>query len=208
MGSFVHYKNKNMKNIKLILLSLLIIGFSFNSFSQKDKDGKGKSGKLGIRFGSQTSNIHNGSSRYADNLSTFYIGVVRTRRIVPLLKYATGIEYFQSGTKVNNENAAHLHYISLPVNLRLKLGPVVMLGGIAPSFKIVEKWEVAGEKITPSSDLKANWFDAPVFIGGGFKFLMLSIEARYYWGTTNLYETVSDGTYKNRYFQIGLGIRI
>ena len=199
-----------MKIIKHLLLSFLIIGISFSSFSQKDKkdDDNDKTGKLGIRFGSQTANIHNGSKEYADNLSTFYIGVIRTRKIVPFVKYSTGLEYFQTGTKVNDKNSARLHYIGLPVNLRFKFGPLVLVGGIEPSFKVAEKWTVGGEKITPSSDQKANWFDAPVFVGGGFKFLMLSIEARYYWGTTTLYKTASNEIYKNHYFQIGLGIRI
>ena len=125
---------------------------------------------------------------------------------MPFVKFGSGLEFFQTGTEANNHNTMHLYYLSVPFNLQVKLGPFFALGGIAPSVKVAERWEISGDKMNPASDDKTNWLDAPVFVGAGFKFLMFSIEARYHWGTVNLYDNGVGEGYKNQYFQLGLGL--
>jgi len=88
--------------------------------------------------------------------------------------------------------------ISVPIDLKVKLGPVLVLGGIAANFKVSEKIIINDNSTNPSDGNKSNWFDAPVFLGASVKIFFITIEGRYHWG---LIESV-DGLY-NRYFQIG-----
>ena len=198
-----------MKQIKTLVLVILVIGTSLTSYAQKDKDKKNnKPDKFGIRFGHQSANLFKDSKSYEEftSLSTFYVGTFKYFKVIPFLKVGSGLEFFQSGTVSTDKNKMHLYYLSVPFNAQIKLGPLFILGGIAPSFKVAERWEISGDKINPASDDKTNWFDAPVFAGLGFKFLMFSIEARYHWGTVELYDSGVGTGYKNQYFQLGLGI--
>lgn len=185
-----------MKRIKYPLLLLVIMSMTIMAHSQKIG---------GIRVGYQASNIYeNGATQPGTtNFSSFYVGFSKYKDIIPLLDFGSGLEYFQNGSQIDSDNKLVLHYLSVPVNLRLKIGPVFALAGVAPSVKVSETWFVAGEKIKPGDDTKANWFDYPVFVGAGFKVLMFSIDARYHWGMNELHD--GDGT-KSQYFQLGAGI--
>ena len=201
-----------MKNFKIIVLSFLVIAVSLSSYSQKDEKGKKKSknSKMVIRFGSQTANFKaNGSALDGfSSLNGFYFGVAKFVKPLPIpfVRIGTGLEFFQTGTVASNKNAVHLSYLSVPLNLRLKFGSIYFLGGVSPSLKVSDKWEILGEKITPEDDYKAKSFDIPVYAGMGFKILMFSIEARYHWGTMQLYDDPKYSDLRNRYFQLGLGL--
>ena len=132
---------------------------------------------------------------------SFYVGFFRDNKIIPLLHVGTGLEYVQNGMDFNEDNKRVLHYVSVPVNLKLKLGPIFALGGIAPSIKMAEREIVAGESMKPGSDDTSNWFDAPLFLGAGLKIWFVTLEARYHWGITDVYQG-----YHNHYLQIGAGI--
>lgn len=132
---------------------------------------------------------------------SFYAGFFRDNRIIPLLHVGTGLEYVQNGMLFNEDNKRTLHYVSVPLNLKLKLGPVFALGGIAPSIKVAERVVVEGNSSKPASDDTSNWFDAPVFVGAGLKILFITLEARYHWGINDVYQG-----YYNHYLQIGAGL--
>ncbi len=187
-----------MKQFRLILLALLFISISTNTFAGD---------KFGIRAGWQTSNISLNSYK---NLNTFYAGIFKEKKILPLIRFGAGIEYQQSGSEFSTDNIMKLHYISVPLYLKVKLGPLYAVAGGAPSFKIAETWELetAKESYKDLSDI--NTFDLPIFAGVGFNILLLRIEARYYWGTmelSNSSASVASGT-KNQYFQLGVGLAI
>ena len=129
----------------------------------------------------------------------FYVGITREKRIVPILHYGLGLEYFQNGGVIDDDNKHTLHYLSIPVGVKLKLGPFFTRGGIAPSFKVGEKYLSAGEEI--DLEEKAKTFDAPVFLGAGFNIMIITIEARYHWGLVELNNGVT-----SQYLQIGAGI--
>ena len=154
----------------------------------------------GIRGGFNTAtfveegNKPDGSS----NLKSFYVGFFNENKIVPLLHFGKGLEYMQNGMSYNSNSERILHTISIPLYLKLKIGPVYGLGGIAGDFKVSEKFTSDNGGISPADNDKSNWFDAPVFLGAGVKILFVSVEARYHWGLIE----VRDGLY-NRYFQIG-----
>jgi hypothetical protein len=188
-----------MRHLKTYL-AVALITLMANSLIAQDK-GHNRVG--GIRAG------YNGAALVMDGdlypLSeanpSFYVGFFRDNKIIPLLHAGTGLEYVQNGMRFNEENKRVLHYVSVPLNLKFKLGPVFALGGIAPSFKVAEREFVAGDSSKPDSDDTSNWFDAPLFLGAGVKLFFLTIEARYHWGITDVYQG-----YHNQYLQIGAGL--
>ena len=137
----------------------------------------------------------------ASALSSFYAGFFRDTRIIPLLHFGSGIEYFQNGMDYPNNSARILHTVSIPLDLKVKLGPVFALGGIAANFKVSEKLKIGGEYVTILDSDKTNWFDLPVFVGAGVKILFITVEARYHWGLLE-----ARNGYYNQYFQLGAGI--
>lgn len=187
-----------MKSItKLLYLLLVAVFCNVNSFAGGDD----KIG--GIRAGYHSANQFIDGDKIGgfDPLNSFYVGFYKTNRIVPILNWEFGAEYFKNGA-ISGNNKYELHYLSVPLDLKVKLGPVFVLGGLAPSFKVAEKWDLNGTKYDPTGDEKSEWFDAPVLVGVGFEILMFKIEARYHWG---LMELSDDGT-KNQYLQIGAGV--
>ena len=188
-----------MRRLK-IFLTISIIALTLLPLTAQDR-GNNRVG--GIRAG------YNGSALVKDGemfpLSeahpSFYAGFFRDNRIVPMLHVGTGLEYVQNGLHFNDDNKRVLHYVSVPLNLKFKLGPIFALGGIAPSFKVAEREFVLGNSSKPDSDDASNWFDAPVFVGAGLKVLFITLEARYHWGITDVYQG-----YSNRYLQFGAGL--
>lgn len=188
-----------MVNRRLNYLLVAVFLFSMiYSVNAKDKD---KS--MGIRAGYQSSGLFLDGSKYngLDNLNSFYVGLSRDTKLIPVLHLGTGLEYFQNGARLDDDNKVVLHYLSVPLHLKVKLGPVFALTGFSPSFKISEKIFENGEKRSPDSDEKSNWFDIPFHVGVGVQFLFITVEARYHWGMLELNDNV-----KQQYFQIGAGI--
>jgi len=188
-----------MRHLK-IYLAVTLIALTAITLTAQDK-GHNRVG--GIRAG------YNGAALVMDGelfpLSeanpSFYAGFFRDNQIMRLLHFGTGLEYVQNGMRFNEENKRTLHYVSVPLNLKFKLGPVFALGGIAPSFKVAEREFVNGNSSKPGSDDNSNWFDAPLFLGAGVKILFITVEARYHWGITDVYQG-----FNNRYLQIGAGL--
>ena len=92
-----------------------------------------------------------------------------------------------------------LAYISIPLHLKAKIGPVGALGGISPAFRVFAS-EVLNGDPNPDAGSDYNVFDTTVYLGGSFKFLFLGVDIRYHWGLTSARK---DGNYKNRFLQVG-----
>ena len=119
-----------------------------------------------------------------------------------MLYFCSGLDYFKNGFESNLIDLQRkLHYISVPMYLKVKLGPVYATGGTALNFKVAENNKFLDESMDPLSE-KSNVFDMPLQVGLGLKILMLSLEARYNWGMLNL----NDNEAKNEYFQLGLAV--
>jgi len=137
-----------------------------------------------------------------ENLQAFYVGVFRDNKLIPLLSLGSGLEYVQNGYRIeDNDYKRVLHYISVPLHVKAKIGPVFGLAGFAPSIKVSEKIFENGDKRNPASDEKSEWFDVPFQAGVGVKILFFTIEARYHWGLME----VNRGN-RNQYFQLGAAI--
>ena len=123
----------------------------------------------GIRAGWHFSDIYWSGTELGDPLNAFYVGFFRNNGIfnTEILALHTGLEYFQNGfvSKVDEQKFI-LHYLSLPVALRVKLGPVFALGGVGLNFKL------AGNT---SAHEDVNFFDLPLLAGIGVKIFMITL---------------------------------
>ena len=190
-----------MKPMKTFFAIVILVALSATLMAGNDRDRDLRVG--GIRAGYQGSGLFLGNGMYpaSETYPSFYAGFFRDTRIFSVLHFGSGAEYFQNGLQFTPDNRRVLHYISLPLDLKLKLGPIFALGGMAPSFKVAEREFINGYGEKPPSGDRSRGFDAPVFVGAGLKIWFLTLEARYHWGLLDVY----DGYY-NRYLQIGAGI--
>jgi hypothetical protein len=146
--------------------------------------------------------VYEGSKPDSVNaLSSFYAGFFRSKKIASILHFDSGIEYFQNGIKYAKNSKRVLHTISVPLDLRLKIGPIYAVGGAAANIKVSEEFKLGDNSYKPSDTSKSNWFDIAAFAGAGVKVWILSVEARYHWG---LLEVRND--LYSRYFQIGAAV--
>lgn len=185
-----------MKKSYPAIAMTILLAFATLEINAADGDRVG-----GLRFGYHTATLAKDGNTWGDPIQTFYLGFTRDNKLIPLLHLGTGLEYFKNGVKLTDGIQRDFHYLSVPINAKLKLGPVFALTGFAPSFKVAERYITDGNSVKPSDDLKAEWFDIPFFVGAGVRIWMLSLEARYHWGLLE----VTDG-YKSQYFQLGLGL--
>ncbi|MCU4174385.1 hypothetical protein [Carboxylicivirga sp. N1Y90] len=179
----------------VILLLGVVLFLNTKLIAQNNSDES-----VGIRAGFHSANMDFEGNKpdTAKSVNNFYIGFGREKQVTDLLYWGTGIEYFQNGLRYTNSSKRLLHTLSVPVNLKLKIGPVFGLVGAAANFKVSEKIVVGDNSLSPIDSDKSNWFDVPVFLGAGVKILFVSVEARYHWGLME----VRNGMH-NRYFQLG-----
>jgi hypothetical protein len=171
-----------MKKLLLCVFCLVLL-LPASVFAGSDDDDK--QFYKGIRLGYQNSNF---SESEWDDLNSFYVGVFGAKKFGAgkLLSLYTGLEYYQTGSVENDDNKIVLSYLSLPINLRLKLGPVYAFGGFNPSFKIGETAKASGIDI--SDNLDAEVFDVGGQVGVGVKFLFLGLELKYNQGLIDVFE--------------------
>ena len=188
-----------MKKRTFLILSAVLLGIGLAQ-AQDNKEGN-KVG--GIRAGWHSAGLFEEGSKpdTANSLNGFYIGFYRDTKILPLLHFGAGLEYFQNGMEYSSNTSRVLHTISVPLDLKLKLGPVFALTGFAANFKVSEKVVYKDNASNPIDSDKSEWFDVPFFLGAGVKIWMLSIEARYHWGLLE----VRNGLH-SQYLQVGAAI--
>jgi len=186
-----------MKNFLLIFLLALIV-LPTTSVLADDDD---KAIYKGLRFGWQDSNF--GNSDW-DDLSSFYAGIFVVKKIGAgkLLSIYSGLEYYQTGTSQDANNKIVLGYLSIPINLRLKVGPVYGFAGFNPSFKIMEDAKFAGVDV--SDDVNVNGFDIGGQVGIGAKFLFLGVEVKYNQGLTSVFTDSNGDDNTTHHLQAGL----
>jgi len=189
-----------MRKRMLLMTAIAFMGIIVVCGQDKEKDSQ-KVG--GIRVGWHAASLIEDGTKpdTAHNLNSFYVGFFRDTKIMPMLRFGSGLEYFQNGMSYTGDAKRVLHTISVPLDLKVKLGPVFALGGIAANFKVSEKIKINGEYVSPLNSDKSAWFDLPLFLGAGVKILFVTIEARYHWGLIE----VRDGKH-SQYFQLGAAL--
>ena len=105
------------------ILFFLLLGFVLIPTEKILADDDDKPFYKGIRVGWQQSNFSN--SDWGD-LSSFYAGFFGVKKIGlgKLFSFYSGLEFYQIGSKEDNDNKFVISYISVPINLRVKVGPV------------------------------------------------------------------------------------
>ncbi len=187
-----------MKKALFILFPILLTG-AFNVQAQ-DKGTK-KIGGIRGGFHSATMVADGSKPDSVNSLNSFYAGIFRDNKIAPILHFGTGLEYFQNGLKYSENVERKLHTLSVPLYLKVKLGPVFALGGAAPNFKLKEKVDYQDNSYNPGDTDKTKGFDVAAFVGAGVKIFFITVEGRYHWGLLE----ARDDLY-NRYFQLGAAI--
>lgn len=190
-------KNKTM--FKVVALVFLCIG-SLNLRAQ-DSD---KPAKAGIRAGWNYSAMFNDGDilRGTDHKNAFYLGVFKEKKVIPFLRFGSGLEYMNNGYKLSNNGERDIHYMSIPLYLKVKLGPLYATGGTGLNFKVAESLPESA-LLDPLNNEKTDFFDMPLQLGAGVKVLMFAIEARYNWGMFDVNDGVS-----NQYLQVGLTLSL
>lgn len=183
--------------MKGFLFGALFLGFVFMEIGANAQG-------IGIRAGFQSATTSNNGNQIAGSLDHFYLGAFKNRHLGAgdLLTLNTGLEYMQNGHRTNDENFRRMIYLSVPVGIRLKLGPVFVQGGVNGNIKLSENYQVNGSDALNDGN-KTNTFDLPAHIGLGLKLLIFEIEARYHQGFLD----VNNGN-KNSYLQLGLAIEL
>ncbi|MCS4436705.1 PorT family protein [Aquiflexum gelatinilyticum] len=181
--------------MKVIVLSVLVLGFVLLGLEANAQG-------IGIRAGFQSATTNNNGNQIGGSLDHFYLGAFKNRHLGAgdLLTLHTGLEYMQNGHSTNDDNFRRMIYLSVPVGIRLKLGPVFVQGGVNGNIKLSENYQVNGSDALNDGN-KTNTFDLPAHIGLGLKLLIFEIEARYHQGFID----VNNGN-KNSYLQIGAAI--
>lgn len=134
----------------------------------------------------------------ADTRNGYYFGYYRNWFKVPLVSVSSGLELNTAGA-VQEGSEFRLLYLTLPINGRLKLGPVYFDLGVDAALKVNEKWMFNGEELDIPSESKGESFDVLGHAGAGFKFLFLGVEVRYRHALTEVYED-----YRNTGLEVGL----
>ena len=182
--------------IRIVFVLVVVLSFLCSSmFAQAQKN-------KGIRFGYISSIISKAEVDWLDDFDdgyqSFYVGLFNDTKIIPLLYFYTALDYYQTGKKLNDNNKLILHYISIPLALKLKVGPAQAFGGLHGAVKVSSRLTLLGQS-TPAKEV--NTFDAGFFVGAGLKILFIGAEAKYNWGLVDI-----EGGYKNNFWQVGLTI--
>jgi hypothetical protein len=175
-----------MRVILVLVVALTVVSGSL--FAGKDR---------GIRGGYIEGKLDKGSAGLFDKgYNSFYVGFFNDQKIIPMLYFYSGLDYYQTGSKTNDDNKLVLHYCSIPIALKLKIGPVMAFGGVHGAVKVSSRLTVLGES-SPAKDFST--FDAGAFLGAGLHILFIGAEVKYTWGLVDIYNG-----YKNNFWQFGL----
>jgi hypothetical protein len=172
-----------------LLIIAFVLCFASSSFIEAQD--------RGFHAGYIGSNLKKDGDSWFDNgHNSFFVGIHNNQRIIPMLFLYTALDYYQTGSRLNDNNKLVLHYISVPVGLKLRLGPVYGMGGFHGAVRVSTKLVVNGNDASTEG---FNTFDSGAFVGAGVRLLFIGLEGRYTWGLS----TVRNG-YKNNFWQAGL----
>jgi len=177
--------------LTVLVLGIFICG-TFNSYA-------GKPVTKGPIAGWHYSDLlKDGESLYGENMNSFFVGFFSNKQLgtTKLLQLNSALMYFQNGSRKDDDNKIRLHYLNIPVSLRVQVGPVYALAGINGGIKLGGEMYTLGVK----SDVKSiNTWDAGWHLALGAKIGPIGVEAKYNWGLVDL----NDG-YKSQYLQLGI----
>ena len=181
------------KKILSLLVLSIFIGTAIKSYG-------GESITKGPIAGWHYSDIlKDGNSLYGGNYNSFFVGFFGNKQLgaSKLLQLNSALMYFQNGSKKDDKNYMKLHYLNIPISLRVQVGPIYALGGINGGVKLGgEQYNDMGLDV----DLEdINTWDAGVHLALGAKIGPIGVEAKYNWGIVDL-----NSGYNSQYLQLGI----
>jgi hypothetical protein len=130
-----------------------------------------------------------------------YFGYMNFSEFMPALNFVTGIEYQTAGHRSGDASLIKQHIASVPLYLRLRLGPVAASAGLHSSaaFATISKPEYFGKD--------SRKLDVGAFGELGAQFFKVGLSCRTYF---NLIERDKNyaGKYYSRIVQLGLNIKL
>ena len=176
------------KIVSILVFVIVLTLVSGSMFAQKNR---------GIRGGWIESSIRKGSDDWLEaKYTSFYVGLFNDQRLIPMLYIYTALDYYQTGSKHDDDNKLILHYISIPVGLKLKVGPLQLFGGVHGAVRVSTTLTLLAQPVTSE---KFSTFDAGTFIGLGLNIAFIGAEVKYTKGLVDI-----NRGYKNNFWQAGL----
>jgi len=199
--------------MKRLLLLTVLLGFSFQGFSQDNNEVKASekvkdtldvqekwsasSGiKYGIRLGYTISHLDFDGTPIMDNKhrNSLYIGFLANIGLSRTLSLVPEIQFSAEGAKAE---PIHLDYIQMPILFRFRFSEKFH-GGLGPQI---------GLKVHKTDDGMKNIAYSAV-IGADYKInYAIFVDVRYNYGIKNVFDEVSGIVAKNRNIQLGVGYK-
>ena len=154
---------------------------------------------VGLRGGIDLSALMGGDDGL-DVRSGYYGGLYFNLIKLPVYRLSLGLEYQTAGI-ADGQTEQRLSYLNLPLNNRIRLGPIYFDGGADLGYKLNETWIEDGVSVDIPSDAKAQPWNVMWHLGGGIKLLFLGIEVRYQNGANEVYPALH-----NAHLQVGLDL--
>lgn len=199
--------------MKKLLLLTVLLGFSFQGFSQDDKEIKSSeivqdsvkvkekwsasSGiKFGVRGGYTISHLDFDGEPIAGNKhrNSMYIGFLANMGLSRTLSIVPEIQFSAEGA---NAEPLHLDYIQMPILFRFRFSEKFH-AGIGPQIGLkVHKFEDGMRNLGYSAVIGADYkIDYAIFI-----------DVRYNYGIRNVFDDITGIVAKNRNIQLGVGYK-
>lgn len=158
--------------------------------------------EFGVRAGVQGAGTFNDGEVVENALPAFYLGLFRDQSIFMsgFVSLTPGIEYMQNGYWTDSENLRRIHYIALPLALRLHFGPFHAQFGYSANVRIGERLLINAEDSLNNSN-RSKTLDIPIQAGVGVKIYNFSLEGRFHYG----FMDVNQGN-QNAYLQLGVAL--
>ncbi|MEP3836826.1 MAG: outer membrane beta-barrel protein [Algibacter sp.] len=199
--------------MKKILLLTVLLGFSFQGFSQEDQDidsaKKAKdtvkvkekwSASSGIKFGVRTGytishlDFEEAPSFKNEHRNSLYIGFLANFGVSRSLSIVPEIQFSAEGAK---QEILHLDYIQMPILFRFRFSEKFH-AGIGPQV---------GWKVQKVDDAMKNMGYSAV-LGADYKInYAIFVDVRYNYGIRNVFDDNLGVDAKNRNIQLGVGYK-
>ena len=170
--------------------------------------------KIGYNFAKQSGTEFPGMSD--KSLNGMLFGAFMDKDLIPLLDLRVGLEYSPKGVKLEGGGfyaQTQLNYLEIPIQAKVKLGPVYGLGGVYGAYALSGKNEtdVPGvENTDVDFDNELKRLDFGMKFGAGLQFgvgpLHVFGQAEYSIGLADINNSGAEDAIKNNVFSVSAGI--
>lgn len=186
--------------VRLLLLLMMTLAGMESAMCQDYNRADGV--RHGLRIGGTFANLTTsaGDEYLPNTLDTYYFGYIRESPFLPFMRFGAGLEFYQLGGRDGAREQVKLSYLSIPLMLKVKIGPFFAMGGYQGAIR-VHAVEIVGDvRMDPENGKYSRWNAGP-YVGAGAQFLVFFIEGRYTWGREGIVDN-----FRGRQWQLGGGI--